>query len=167
MEKYIQMARDLKMIDIKLITPDDIFFDIRAVLKCRWGCENFIDANNNIRCHSRETSHEERIAMIKKYKHILILHSHNSRQLSIAVLEIEKTAFLDGYYFAFGIRCCSLCKDCSVLKGKPCPTPNKIRPCDQLFGIDVYKTATNLGLPIQVLHKEDDIQNRYGFVLID
>jgi predicted metal-binding protein len=166
MEKYIQTAKNHKMIDAKLITPAEISFDIRAMLKCRWGCEYFMNAHN-IKCNARETSHEERIAMIKKYKHILILHSHNAMQLSIAVLEIEKAAFLDGYYFAFGIRSCSLCKHCSVLQGEPCPTPDKIRPCDQLFAIDVYKTARNLGFPIQVLQKEDDIQNRYGFVLID
>jgi predicted metal-binding protein len=166
MEKYIQMAKDLAMIDAKLITPDKICFDIRAMLKCRWGCENDIPVDN-IKCNARGTSHEERIEMIKKFNNILILHSHNARQLSAAVLEIEKAAFLDGYYFAFGIRSCSLCKTCNVLKGEPCPTPDKIRPCDQLFGIDMYKTARNLGFPIQVLQKADDIQNRYGFVLID
>ena len=166
MEKYIQMAKDLKMLDAKLITPDDLVFDIRAILKCRWGCEDCMDPDN-IRCHPRETSLEERLAMIKKYKRILLLHSHDARQLSIAALVIEKAAFLDGYYFAFGIRCCNLCKNCHLDKGEQCPTPDKIRPCDQLFGIDMYRTATNLGLPIQVLQKKDDIQNRYGLVLID
>lgn len=78
MEKYIQLAKDLKMIDVKFITPRDIFFDLRAMLKCRWGCENFIEPTNVI-CHSRETTYEERIAMIKAYKNILLLHSHNAR----------------------------------------------------------------------------------------
>jgi len=165
-EKYIQMAKNLKMIDAKLITPNEVVFDIRAILKCRWGCEDFLDPDN-IRCHARETSYEERLAMIKKYRHILILHSHDARQISLAVLKIEKVAFLDGYYFAFGIRCCTLCRHCHLEKGERCPTPEKIRPCDQLFGIDMYQTARNLGLPIQVLQNKDDIQNRYGLVLID
>jgi predicted metal-binding protein len=166
MEKYIRMAKNLKMIDAKLITPEEISFDIRAMLKCRWGCDNFIDAEN-IKCDARGTSHEERMAMIKKYAHILMLHAHDAMRLSAAVLEIERTAFLDGHYFAFGIRSCCLCKNCFLLKGESCPTPEKIRPCDQLFAIDAYKTARNLGLPIQVLQKKSDIQNRYGFVLID
>jgi predicted metal-binding protein len=46
MEKYIQTAKDLKMIDAKLITPAEISFDIRAKLKCRWGCEYFTNAHN-------------------------------------------------------------------------------------------------------------------------
>ncbi len=49
----------------------------------------------------------------------------------------------------------------------PCLFPDKVRPCDQIFGIDVYRTARNLGLPCQVLQNKNDIQNRYGFVLID
>lgn len=89
------------------------------------------------------------------------------QQLSQAVREIEKAAFLDGYYFSLGIRPCNLCNDCDVLKGEACPFPKKIRPGDQAFGIDVYKTVRTSGLPIAVLQKEHDIQNRYGFVWID
>jgi predicted metal-binding protein len=75
--------------------------------------------------------------------------------------------FLDGYYFSFAIRYCKLCKSFAVDHGKPCPTPEKVRSCDQSFGIDVYKTVRNLGLPCEVLHNKKDVQNRYGFVLIE
>ena len=99
--------------------------------------------------------------MVKSYNHILLVHSDDARELSIAVLEIEKTAFLDGYYFAFAIRTRNLCKICAVQQSNLCPIPEKIRPCDQSFGIDVYKTARNLGLPCKVL------QSDHGFVLLD
>jgi len=105
--------------------------------------------------------------MFKRYNHILLVQSHDARKLSSVVLEIERTAFLDGYYFAFAIRTCNLCEICAVKKGNPCPTPDKVRPCDSSFGIDVYKTAKDLGLPCEVLKTKDDIQNRYGFVLLD
>jgi predicted metal-binding protein len=88
-------------------------------------------------------------------------------ELSKAVFEIERAAFLDGYYFSFAIRTCNLCKSCAVNMGKACPTPEKVRPCDQSFGIDVYKTTKNLGLPCEVLYNKEDVQNRYGFVLIE
>ena len=164
-EKYIDLANSLKMVNAILISPKDIFFDIRAILKCRWGCEDFFQ--NSIRCHTRNTTYKERIEMIKRYKNILLVHSHNARELSMAVLEIERTAFFDGCYFAFAIRTCNLCKACMAQQGNPCPTPDKVRPCDQGFGIDVYKTARNLGLPCKVLQDKEDIQNRYGFVLLD
>ena len=165
MEKYIHLANELKMVNAMVISPKEIFFDIRAILKCRWGCEDFFQ--NNIRCHTRDTTYQERVEMVRRYNDILLVHSHDPRELSDVVLEIERRAFLDGYYFAFAIRTCNLCKVCVIQQGKPCPTPDKVRPCDQSFGIDVYKTARNLGLPCEVLQSKKDIQNRYGFVLLD
>lgn len=165
METYIQLAKDLEMANALLITPDDIVFDIRAILKCRWGCEDFSDAN--IRCHTRNTSYDERVAMVKKYKNILFVHSHDAHELSKSLLELEKAAFLDGCHFACVLRCCHLCKTCLVVSGKECPTPRLIRPCEEAFGIDVYKTARQLGLPCQPLQNKHEQQNRYGFVLLD
>jgi predicted metal-binding protein len=165
MEKYIQLTKELGMVNAVIISPKDICFDIRAILKCRWGCEDFF--HQSIRCHTRDTTYQERVEMIKRYNHILLVHSNDARRLSETVLAIEKAAFLDGYYFAFAIRFCNLCKTCVVKDGKPCPTPDKVRPCDQSFGIDVYKTVRNLGLPCEVLRSKEATQNRYGFVLID
>ena len=165
MDKYVRLAKEFRMLNAISISPENIYFDIRANLKCRWGCEDFI--KESIKCHSRNTTYLERIEMIKRYKHILIVHSHDARELSSALLKLERVAFLDGYYFAFAVRYCNLCKSCNVEKGEPCPTPDKVRPCDQLFGIDVYKTARSLGLPCEVLQNKDDTQNRYGFLLID
>jgi predicted metal-binding protein len=165
MEKYIQLARELGMVKAMIISPKEICFDIRAILKCRWGCEDFFQ--ESIRCQTRDTTFQERVEMINRFHHVLLVHSHDARALSEAVLEIERTAFLDGYYFAFAIRFCNLCKACTVKEGNPCPTPDRVRPCDQSFGIDVYKTVRNLGLPCEVLQGNEAIQNRYGFVLID
>lgn len=165
MEKYIQLAEELKMIHARIISPQEISFDIRAILKCRWGCEYSIP--ENIKCHTRNTTFQERIEMVHRYHHILLVHSNDARGLSQAVLEVERAAFLDGYYFAFAIRTCNLCEVCNVKQGGSCLTPEKIRPCDSSFGIDVYKTVRSLGLPCEVLQNKDDTQNRYGFVLID
>ena len=157
-EKYIDLAKSLHMVDARLISSEDIFFDIRAILKCRWGCEDFF--KGSIKCHTRDTSFQDRVDMVKAYETILIVHSHNAQELSRAVLEIEKQAFLDGFYLSFAIRYCKLCETCAVDYGNACPTPKRVRPCDQSFGIDVYKTAGNLGLPCEVLQSGEDIQNR-------
>jgi predicted metal-binding protein len=165
MKKYLDLAKELGLTNAVLISPKEISFDLRALLKCRWGCEDYFQ--DSLRCSVRGTTFEERLEMIKRYKHILLLHSHDAGQLSRAVLAIERAAFLDGHYFAFAIRTCNLCRVCAVQEGKFCPTPEKVRPCDQGFGIDVYKTVGKLGLPCNVLQRKDDLQNRYGFVLID
>ncbi|MFC1735860.1 DUF2284 domain-containing protein [Candidatus Hydrogenedentota bacterium] len=163
-KKYMDLAKDLNVVNAKVISPRDIFFDIRAILKCRWGCEDF--SQDSVKCGARNTTFQERVEMVKRYEDILLVHSHDTRELSTAVLEIEKAAFLDGHYFAFAVKACSLCDSCAALKGEPCPTPERVRPCDQSFGIDVYKTVRKLGLPCEVLQTKDDIQNRYGFVLL-
>jgi predicted metal-binding protein len=164
MEQYIKMAKSLGMASALWIGPQDLCFDIRAILKCRWGCEGF--SEENPRCSNRGTTLEDRVGMVHAYRDILLVHGNDARQLSRAILEIERTAFLDGHYFAFGIRTCNLCRECVVQGGGPCPTPEKIRPCDQGFGIDVYKTVRQLGLPCEPLQSPHDPQNRYGFVLI-
>ena len=165
MDKYIHLAKVLGMEDALLIGPNDICFDSRALLKCLWGCEEHTPGN--VRCSTRDSTLAERIDMIKSYHNILLLHSHDATAISSAVLEIERKAFLDGYYFAFGMRGCNLCKECGAKKSQPCPTPKKIRPCESSFGIDVYKTVRKLGLPCEVLQNKTDVPNRYGFVFID
>jgi predicted metal-binding protein len=66
MEKYIQLAKEHKMIHARMISPQEISFDIRAILKCRWGCEYSVP--ENIRCHTRNTSYQERVEMERKMK---------------------------------------------------------------------------------------------------
>jgi predicted metal-binding protein len=165
LEKYVALAKQLKMVDALIISPADICFDLRALLKCRWGCEDFFE--RTVKCHDRGTTFEERVKMVKSYNHVLLAHSHNARDLSKAVLEIEREAYLDGLYFAFAVRSCNLCRACKVKKGGTCPSPERVRPCEGQFGIDVFKTVRRLGLPCEPLRNKDDVQNRYGFVLLD
>lgn len=37
MEKYIDLALELKMCYARLISPKEMVFDIRTLLKCHWG----------------------------------------------------------------------------------------------------------------------------------
>ena len=90
LDKFLEMAKSLNMLNAKIISPDEIYFDIRAILKCRWGCEDFF--SQSIKCHTRNTSFQERTEMIKAYQSILLLHSHDAGGLSRAVLEIERAA---------------------------------------------------------------------------
>jgi len=164
MEKYIDLALELKMCHARLISPNQMVFDIRTLLKCHWGCENY--DNQSYKCQKRDTLFEDRLKMIRAYKQILLVHAHDGQDVSRAVLEIERRAFLDGYHLSFAIRYCGLCKKCAVDEGNPCIQPLKVRPCEAIFGIDVYETAKLHGLPCYPLKEKDETQNRYGFVCI-
>ena len=166
MEKYIEIAMKNKAEHALPISPDDLVFDRRALLKCLWGCENQFEPNR-IKCGARGMGYEEAKATIREYKRILLIHHHDNVKLSRIAREIERSAFLDGHYFACAMHCCHLCRECHIDLGKPCPTPQKIRPCDQSFGVDVYKTARNLGLPCVPLQSKSEVPNRYAFVLIE
>ncbi len=166
METYIDIAEKNGATQALIISPDDIAFDRRAILKCLWGCEDQSESHR-IKCGSRGLDFKSAQATIHKYKHIILIHHHDNVKLSNTARKIEKTAFFDGHYFAAAMHCCHLCKTCSIDAGKPCPTPNKIRPCDQSFGIDVYKTVRGLGLPCAPLQSKKETPNRYDFVLIN
>jgi predicted metal-binding protein len=166
MEKYVKLAKRLKIADAQLISPHDLHFDPRAVLKCLWGCDDPL-APGNIKCGYRGLSLDERKEIIGRYEHILLLHSQNVRLISTVSLRIEKEAFLDGYYFALALRACNLCSACAVLKGESCPTPHLIRPCEAGIGLDIYKTVRGLNLPIEVLPHKEAVPDRYGFVLLN
>ena len=43
LEKYTEMAKELEIADAPIIASEEIYFDIRAILKGRWGCEGFFD----------------------------------------------------------------------------------------------------------------------------
>lgn len=165
MQRYIELAKELGMSGAVLLKPDQVFMDPRAILKCRWGCEDF--AKRTLKCSTRDTSFAERREMLDSYQNILLVHGHDAHEMSKALLEIERRAFLDGNQFAFALRYCKLCPKCALDQGKDCVHPEKMRPCDQSFGIDVFRTAREAGLPIQVLQHKDDRQNRYGFVLLN
>jgi len=165
MQKYIDLAKDMGLPNAKALKPDQVIFDPRARLKCHWGCQDYFHPSP--KCGSRGLSLAECQDMVGRYKNILLLHGHDAHLLSQAVLAVEAAAFRDGLYMAFGIRYCNWCKVCAVDQGKDCVSPEKVRPCEQALGIDVFRTAREAGLPIQVLQSKDEAQNRYGLVLID
>jgi predicted metal-binding protein len=107
LEKYIRLAKNLKMEHAQFIGPKDLFFDNRVMLKCLWGCNEHTP--ENIKCDDRGSTLQKRMDIVRSYENILLLHSHNANLLSKAVLEIERQAFLDGNYLAAGIRSCNLC----------------------------------------------------------
>lgn len=165
MEKYVDLATENSAAHALIISPDQVVFDRRAIMKCRWGCEDQFEPNR-IKCGPRGLDYEAAQETIRSYEKILLIHHHDQVKLSRTARKIERTAFLDGHYFASAMHCCHLCKECRIDYGKPCPTPQRIRPCDQSFGVDLYRTAQNLGLPCRPLQLKSETPNRYAFVLL-
>lgn len=75
MDKYVELAIQLKMTSAAIIAPTDISFDQRVLLKCIWGCNQ-----HTVKCDTRGTTFQEYRDMIRQYQRILIVHAHDGSE---------------------------------------------------------------------------------------
>jgi len=165
-EKYIKKALQMGADDAVEFKIEDIEFDPRTLLKCMYGCGDWGKGNT---CPSRPGSLSpwEYEKLFKKYRWGVIIHSKDKRISQDVSFAIESEAFTDGYYFAFSLSDCALCKECAGFKGCGCVNPRKARPAFHSVGIDVFKTVRKFGLPLDTLKDVTDEQNWYSAVFIE
>lgn len=165
-ERYLSLARQLGAADAVPFTPDDIVFEPRTILKCMFGCE---DWGRGPTCPSRPGSLMpwEYEPLLRRYRWGLIVHSPDKKVAQDVSYEIERVAFVDGYYLAFSMSDCACCADCVGLHGRACANPKKARPAFHSVGIDVFATAHRFGLPLDTLAGDDEPENWYAAVWVE
>ncbi|MBQ3080258.1 MAG: DUF2284 domain-containing protein [Clostridia bacterium] len=167
MQKYADRALALGAADAVVFDIDDIVFDPRTLLKCMYGCT---DWGKNHTCPSRpgNPTMEQYKDMLTRYKKGIIIHTHDKALSQKISFQIEGEAFRDGYYFAFSMSDCALCKTCAATEDAPCRFMYMARPAFHSVGIDVFKTVRKFSLPIHTLTDQDkEEQNWYSAVFID
>lgn len=166
LSKYVELALKLGADDAVEFSIDDIVFDSRTILKCMYGCSDWGFGNT---CPSRPGSLKpwEYEQVLRKYSRGIIIHSTDKKISQDVSFEIERQAFMDGYYFAFSMSDCAHCNKCAGFAGKSCINPKKARPAFHSVGIDVFKTVRKFGLPIETLKDKDETTNWYSAVFID
>ena len=146
----------------------DIAFDERTLMKCMYGCS---DWGKGLTCPSRPNnpSLAEYREMLERYKWGVIVGGHNKHITQKVSFELERKAFVEGYYFAFSLSDCGLCKECAGHSGcDTCRHPELARPAFHSVGIDVFKTVRQLGLPINTLFDPAaEEQNWYAAVFVE
>lgn len=164
--EYIRFALDSGALDCVPFSIDDICFDSRTLLKCMYGCS---DWGKNHTCPSRAGSPTmaEYREMFSRYQRGLIIHTQDKALSQKISYELERKAFLDGYYFAFSLSDCSLCKTCAAVDNAPCRFAKMARPAFHSVGIDVFRTVRQLGLPLAPLVGEKETANWYSAVFLD
>lgn len=165
-EKYVSAAKELGAVHAVEFTRNDIVYDPRTILKCLFGCEDYgkIHTCPNLRSPLSTADYKR---LLREYKGgIIIGHGDKNKSQDVS-LEIEKTCFLDGFYFAFSLSDCAVCETCAIADGKGCRCPVKARPAFHSVGIDVFKTVRRFGLPLAVLQSESEEPNWYSAVFID
>jgi predicted metal-binding protein len=105
--------------------------------------------------------------MLDEYETAILIHSPLKwTDIKTIIYQLEREAFLSGYYKAFGMGSgpCHLCESCNLQKG--CRHAEQARPSMESCGIDVFSTARTAGYPIKVVRDNTCPQNYYGLLLL-
>jgi predicted metal-binding protein len=166
MTDYVQKALGMGAESAVRFSIKDITFDSRVVLKCIFGCGDY-GILHTCPYQKSPLSMNEYREIFQNYKWGIIIGCRDKPTSQEISYEIERTCYLDGYYFAFSLSDCGLCKECSKGVSQNCRFPKKARPAFHAVGIDVFQTVRNFGLPIEVLKKQEDRQHWYSAVFIE
>ena len=165
-EKYLTLAKELGAANAAKFNIEDIVFDPRVALKCIFGCPTF-GKNHTCPYQKSPLSMEEYKKILSHYKWGIIINCKDKKISQHVSYEIERQAFLDGFYFAFSLSDCGLCKECSRVQNKECNVPAKARPAFHSVGIDVFKTVHKFELPLSVAQTLEDETNWYSAVFVE
>jgi predicted metal-binding protein len=167
---YLQGVLEKGVTDAVVIETSKVFTEAWVRIKCRFGCSMF---GKGLCCPPRTPTPEEMRKILDSYKYGILLHRHIQKgykyvnDFNDIIVDLERTIFLDGYYktCAVGSGPCTRCKECNITG--TCLHPEKARPSMESCGIDVYKTARENGLPIQVVKDHSQDRDIYGLVLVE
>jgi predicted metal-binding protein len=181
--------------DLALVSTGQIVVAEWVRYKCMYGCPNY---GQRLSCPPFSPTPEDTRKLLAEYSNAVIVHSQTSPEpgktpaqqhrhvnqcrdkLHRSVIDMERAAFLAGYYkaFALGATPCYLCKTC-VVKKKPqsgtehpwtvpeCRHRDIMRPPMDAFGIDIFQTVKNAGYGIGVLQTYSDTADLYALLLIE
>ena len=182
--------------DLRLIPTEIIVVADWVRLKCRYGCDNY---GKHLCCPpfythpAGDKSHpsEYRNAVLARFeakpdgklppKHAVKALNNSVVRIQKTVAELERTAFLAGFYKAFGMNAmpCALCETCVIeeiqkkdqavfeLDGVKCKNKEIMRPSMEACGIDVFKTLQNAGYKPRVLKDCKEMVELFGLILLD
>jgi len=166
------------------IDPKEIVVGNWVRLKCQYGCPSYA---KKLSCPPYSPSPEDTRQILKEYSRAYLLGYTGSifkkygteefgkifpqalKDIRKSIFELEKHAFLSGYYksFTYGF-CgpCTMCEQCVAEEGVlTCENAKESRPSMEAAGIDVFKTVRNIGLELEV-QNEIDPDNLRMFTLL-
>jgi predicted metal-binding protein len=164
-QRYVDLARKAGAVDAKLIATESVITAQWVRLKCQFGCDGY---GRSLTCPPYSPTPERTALLLREYRTALLVHADGHGEVTAMVADLERRAFLDGYYkaLALGAGPCELCRTCPP-RERGCRFPDKARPAMEACGIDVYQTARNNGFPIEVVTGPRCAQNYYGLVLLE
>lgn len=161
--RYCDRARELGATGAKAVPTGTVVTAPWVRWKCQFGCGGY---GSNLCCPPHSPTPEQTRCLLDSYNQAVLIHCAPGVDVRALVVALEREAFLDGWYKAFGLAAgpCGLCGECPLTT---CKRPYDSRPAMEACGIDVFATARTHGFPIEVVTCSSDAQNYYGLLLVD
>jgi predicted metal-binding protein len=163
-KEVCDLAKTLGAESAKEISPETITISEWVRTKCLYGCSYY---SRCYTCPPFSPSPEVTKRIVGSYSKAILIHSHHSRVIRELIPKLERAAFLEGYYKAFGLSAgpCKACETCDT--SLPCKHPDIARPSMEACGIDVFQTARTSGFTIDVIREKGEERNYFGLLLLD
>lgn len=168
-------AREHGFPDFRWISGNDVRVCHWVRSKCMFGCNSF---GRKAACPPNVPSVSDCRHLFREYEHILIIEIRAkvdtdhleewSRKINLALLPLERQAFLAGYHKAFVLFMdeCRLCEECTMRR-EDCRNPAMARPCPEALGVDVFSTVRSAGFQIDVVAEYTRDFKKYSFLLVE
>ncbi|OGR23279.1 MAG: hypothetical protein A2277_04210 [Desulfobacterales bacterium RIFOXYA12_FULL_46_15] len=161
MQEY---AAELGLDEMIPILPKDVVTAAWAREKCRFGCQRF---GQGLQCPPHGMDHKKTRRLLNEYRSaFLVRGAPPGKNFHQALRSLEKKAFLDGYHKAF-VFCagpCLVCPKCP--EDSLCRYPHLARPSMEGSGIDVYTTASNVGISLKPVKEKGQYVTYIGLLLM-
>lgn len=139
LEEFSRFALQKGANTSKLITVDQVIVADWVYWKCKYGCQHF---GKFLTCPQLSPTPQQTRDLLKGYKHAILVKYEAFQDHHKLLFELEREAFLRGFYSALGLSSgrCQLCESCLIEVGS-CRFPLIARPSMEACGIDVFATS--------------------------
>ena len=160
----IEKAYEMGAVDAKIIPAEQIVFDPRSHLKCRFGCNRwgrYWTCPPNLRL-----SQDQFLEGFRRYRHAMFIKALDPKQGQEISVAIEKEAMLaHNCPFSFALAMCVQCEACAF--PEPCRHPHLARPSMDGYGVDIGRTVESIGFKVEFDKEGKMLPVWYVMVLLD
>lgn len=134
-------------VEVRLVPVEEIVFDERTVLKCRYSCPAW---GRRWTCSPQTWGPQELIPLLSRYAKVLLLTGVDGVDVAASALAVERAAFAQGYALALAVAVtpCSQCDECGYPDAE-CHNKVDLRPESPMAGIDTLATLRRLGVSLE------------------
>lgn len=160
----IERAREMGAVEARIIPTEQIVFDPRSHLKCRFGCNRW---GRYWTCPPNlQISPEQFQEGFRHYRHAIFIKALDPKQGQELAVTIEKEAMLaHDCPFSFALAMCVQCEVCAF--PEPCRYPHLARPSMDGYGVDIGRTVESIGFKVEFDKDGKMLPVWYVMVLLD